>query len=162
LAEQLYLVCARTDGAYTAPAAFGLARVRESRGDLDGAIAALDLVPATSSSFVAARRRRAGLFIQGDGGLPALANALDSIESVAVDRRERARLAIDVLASALRIVKQSGPDRSVSLGGIPADDRSLRDGLERAYRELADQIDDRDERIELVDAANRVRRWTWR
>ena len=48
VAESLYATCARTDANYIAPAAFGLARIRAARGDLDGALAALDLVPPTS------------------------------------------------------------------------------------------------------------------
>ena len=44
LAEQLYAVCAATDANYVAPAAFGLARTRERRGDVAGSLAALDLV----------------------------------------------------------------------------------------------------------------------
>ena len=38
IAEQLYAVCARSDANYIAPAAFGLARIRSARGDLDGAL----------------------------------------------------------------------------------------------------------------------------
>ncbi len=36
VAESLYVVCARTDANYIAPAAFGLARIRSGRGDVDG------------------------------------------------------------------------------------------------------------------------------
>ena len=39
VAESLYVVCARTDANYIAPAAFGLARIRSGRGDVDGAVA---------------------------------------------------------------------------------------------------------------------------
>ena len=34
IAESLYVICARSDANYTAPAAFGLARIRSARGDL--------------------------------------------------------------------------------------------------------------------------------
>ena len=87
VAESLYMVCARTDANYVAPAAFGLARIRAGRGDVDGAVAALDLVPATSRAFTQARRRRAGLLAGSGGGLPSLAAALDSIESLTIDPR---------------------------------------------------------------------------
>ena len=36
VAESLYVVCARTDANYIAPAAFGLARIRSGRGDVAG------------------------------------------------------------------------------------------------------------------------------
>ena len=45
VAESLYMACARTDANYIAPAAFGLARIRAGRGDVAGAVRALDLVP---------------------------------------------------------------------------------------------------------------------
>ena len=69
VAESLYVTCARTDANYIAPAAFGLARIRSGRGDIDGAIRALDLVPPTSRAFTPARRRRASLLAESGGGL---------------------------------------------------------------------------------------------
>ena len=45
---------------------------------------------------------------------------------------------------------------------MKAEEPSLRDGLERAYRELAALTDGREEGVRLVDEANKVRRWTWR
>ena len=64
VAESLYVTCARTDAAYIAPAAFGLARIRTGRGDVGGAIGALELVPGTSRAFTSARRRRATLLAE--------------------------------------------------------------------------------------------------
>src|SRR3954449_6271405 len=61
VAEGLYLTCARTDANYIAPSAFGLAEIRTQRHDLDGALAALDLVPRTSGAYERARHQRAGL-----------------------------------------------------------------------------------------------------
>jgi serine/threonine-protein kinase PknG len=167
VAEQLYLTCLRTDANYTAPAAFGLARIRAARkgsgqGELAGAITALDLVPVTSRSFVAARRQRASLLVQYAAGLDALAAALDSVEAISIDPKDRAGLRVQVLSAALDEVSQRGPQPDVHIGGVPADPPPLRDGLERAYRDLAALSEDRDERVALVDQANRVRRWTWR
>ena len=59
IAEGLYRTCASTDANYVAPAAFGLARIRAARGDVAGAVQALDLVPSTSRSYPEARRLRA-------------------------------------------------------------------------------------------------------
>ena len=167
VAEQLYLTCLRTDANYTAPAAFGLARIRAARkgtgtNELAGAINALDMVPVTSRSFVAARRQRAALLVENATGLEALAAALDSVESVSIDSRDRAGLRVQVLQAALDEVTQHGPKPEILVGGVPADPPDLRDGLERAYRELAVMAEDHEERIRLVDRANQVRRWTWR
>jgi serine/threonine-protein kinase PknG len=167
VAELLYLTVLRTDANYTAPAAFGLARIRAARhgggqGDLSEAIAALDLVPSTSRSFVAARRQRASLLIESGGGLDTLSAALDSVASITLDPRDRAGLRVEVLSAALADVTSGGPRPSVHVGGVPAEPPALRDGLERAYRDLAGLTDQRDEKIRLVDEANKVRRWTWR
>ena len=59
IGEALYRTCASTDANYVAPAAFGMARIRTARGDIAGAVQALDLVPSTSRSFTEARRLRA-------------------------------------------------------------------------------------------------------
>jgi serine/threonine-protein kinase PknG len=162
VAASLYMVCARTDANYTAPAAFGLTRIREARGDVDGALAALDLVPSTSRAYVEARRQRARLLAASGRGLSALSDALGSIESVTIDPLDRARLRTDVLQSALDIVQKQGPQESVKIAGVPAADRQLRDALERAYRDLAALTPAGEERVALVDQANTVRRWTWR
>jgi serine/threonine-protein kinase PknG len=50
----------------------------------------------------------------------------------------------------------------MEIGGVPAQENALRDGLEAAYRQLASMSDEREERVRLVDAANQVRRWTLR
>jgi serine/threonine-protein kinase PknG len=161
VAEALYQVCARTDANYTAPAAFGLTRIRTARGDLDGALTALDLVPSTSRAYVEARRQRAGLLAASGRGLPALADAMGSIDRVPIDPLDRARLRANVLEAALRHVVAKGPTE-MEIGGVPAQENALRDGLEAAYRQLASMSDEREERVRLVDAANQVRRWTLR
>jgi serine/threonine-protein kinase PknG len=162
VAESLYVVCARTDANYVAPAAFGLARIRAARGDVEGAVRALDLVPGTSRAFTQARRRRAGLLAGSGGGLPSLAAALESIESLTIDPVDRSRFRVEVLSSALGLVESHGADTTVVIAGRPAAEPALRDGLEAAYRDLAVHASSREERIHLVDRANEVRRWTLR
>lgn len=162
VAESLYVTCARTDANYIAPAAFGLARIRSARRDIAGAVRALDLVPATSRAFTQARRRRAGLLAESGGGLPALADALASIDNLTLDAVDRSGLQVQVLEAALSDVTEHGPDATISIGGRPASERALRDGLEAAYRELATHTTSRRERVRLVDRANAVRRWTLR
>ncbi len=160
IAESLYVICARSDANYTAPAAFGLARIRRARGDLAGALAALDLVTPTRSSYVEARMSRAQLLATSSGDLRALSDALASVQTVSIDPRARAALKVDVLGSALATVLQDGPSTSVHLGAVPAQEPELRDALEAALREYAVLTDSHEERITLVDQANIVRRWT--
>ena len=162
VAEALYAVCARTDANYTAPAAFGLARIRRARNDLDGALAALDLVPATSRGYVDARRQRAELLAASGRGLPALADAMGSIDSVTIDPLDRARLLTGVLDAALGVVTTKGPQDAVRIAGVPAQEAPLRDALEHAYRELASLTPPGADRVRMVDRANAVRRWTMR
>ncbi|HEU0131205.1 MAG TPA: tetratricopeptide repeat protein [Mycobacteriales bacterium] len=157
VAERLYSVCAATDAAYTPPAAFGLARVRAARGDVDGALAALDLVAPTSRAYVDARRERAALLARSTTDLRALAAAVDSVAAVSIDPRDRQELVVTVLRAALDEVRRAGPQPATKVAGIPADEQSLRAGAEHAFRQLAALTDDHVERIRLVDEANRVR-----
>jgi serine/threonine-protein kinase PknG len=162
IAESLYGTCARTDAAYTAPAAFGIARLRAARGDTQGAVAALDLIPTTSRAWTDARRLRAGHLARSGGGLPALAAAMASVEGVAMDPSERARLTTSVLEQALDLVRAGGPQPTTRVADRAAVEEDLRDGLEQAYRDLAGRAGSREERVELVDRANAVRRWSLR
>ena len=162
VAESLYVTCARTDANYIAPAAFGLARIRSGRGDMQGAIRALDLVPPTSRAYTPARRRRASLLAESGGGLRSLADALESIDNLTIDPVDRSRFRVEVLQSALQVVETQGVDPAVTIGGQPASEPFLRDGLEAAYRDLAGYAPTREERVGLVDQANAVRRWTLR
>jgi serine/threonine-protein kinase PknG len=162
VAESLYQVCARTDANYTAPAAFGLARIRVGRKDLDGALVALDLVPATSRAYIDARVRRAQLLAGSGRGLADLAAAMASIDKVTIPPKQRAQISVEVLSGALEDVQRSGARDGVRIDGVPATEGALRDGLERAYRDLARLTPSPAERVALVDEANQVRRWTWR
>ena len=67
-----------------------------------------------------------------------------------------------MLDAALTEVLRAGEQPQLRIGGLPAVEPELRDGLEAAYRQLAVLASDRGERVRLVDAANGVRRWTLR
>ena len=143
VAEELYLTCARTDAAYVAPAAFGLARLRTGR-DLDAAVAALDLIPVSSSAQVAARQATAELLV----------------------RSARHRGDLD---EGLRVATQArfSPHRLAELGvqawrrALALDDTDpTRVRLEGALRELARLTPDPHTRYALVDEANQVRPWS--
>jgi serine/threonine-protein kinase PknG len=160
VAESLYTTCARTDANYIAPCAFGLARIRSGRADLDGAISALDLVPPTSRAYTEARRERAGQLAASGRGLPALSEAMNSVNSLTLDAKDRATLLVGVLDVALDEVRTKGARPDILIAGVPAAEPSLRQGLESGYRELAGYAEHREDKIRLVDQANAVRNWT--
>ena len=157
LAQGLYRICTAVDANYVAPAAFGLGRTALATGDVDGALAALDLIGPTSGAYVTARRTRADILADSDKGLPALADAAATIEAVPVDPRERHLLVAKVLTRALDHVQRSGAEPQTKVAGVPATEPELRAGAEQALRRLAALTSDRAERIRLVDAANAVR-----
>ena len=162
VAENLYAVCARTDANYTPAAAFGMARIRAMRQDVDGAVQALDLVPATSRAYSLARQARANLLAASGAGIPALSQAWSSVDQVLLDPRERAGLDVRIYSIGLDEVGQRGEQPALSIGSHPATSRGMREALEGALRRLAKLTPDRDERVKLVDQANDVRPWTLR
>ena len=162
IAEGLYRTCASTDANYVAAAAFGMARIRAARGDVAGAVQALDLVPSTSRSYPEARRLRARRLYESGQGLLALAQAMDSISGVRLDSREQSELTAQILERAIAEVDKNGSKSDVKIGPYAADDETLRDGLESTYRQLAGIETDQQRRYTLVDKANAVRRWTVR
>ncbi len=162
VAEQLYATCTMVDAAYVAPAAFGLARVRAGRNDVAGALAALDLVRPTSSAYVSARCARTSLLAQPGRSLSDFADAMTSIDAVSLDTRNRQTYVVSALELALSEVLAAGEQPGVQIAGCPATENGLRVGAELAYRQLAALTENVDERVRLVDAANRVRPRTLR
>ena len=163
IAEGLYQTCASTDANYVAPAAFGMARIRAARGDVSGAVQALDLVPSTSRSYPEARRLRALELYESGQGLPALGPGDGQ------HQRSPARFA--------RAGRADGPDpRAGHSGGRQerrkdrraqsARTRPRKTPCETAWRPpIASWRESRPmraRRYALVDKANAVRRWTLR
>ncbi len=162
IAESLYAACARTDSNFTPAAAFGMARIRATRGDVDGAVQALDLVSATSRAYSLARQIRADILTGSGSGVIALSQAWSSVDKVLMDPRERASLDVRIYGKALDEVGQRGDQPTLRVGSFPATGRGMREALEGALRRLARLTSSRDERVELVDRANDVRPWTLR
>jgi serine/threonine-protein kinase PknG len=162
IAEALYQTCASTDANYVAAAAFGMARIRAARGDVTSAVQALDLVPSTSRSYPEARRLRALQLYESGRGLPALSQAMNSLEGVQLDPRERGELTAQILERAISEVGKNGATSNLKVGAYEAEEDTLRDGLEATYRQLAGIETDETRRYALVDKANAVRRWTLR
>jgi serine/threonine-protein kinase PknG len=147
-------------------AAFGLARVRLNAGDRAGAVAALAAVPDTSSHHlsaqIAAVRAHASPapgqhYVSADD----LQQAGRRLQLLKLDNVQQLRLTAEVLRAALSRVAAGQPAGRASLLGYQLDERSLRFGLEHAYRAQARLESDSRRRIELVDAANTIRPRTW-
>jgi serine/threonine-protein kinase PknG len=157
-----YEIVSRTDLRHTT-ATFGLARCRLACGDRTGAIAAYERVPDFSSAHDLAQMARVRCLLADVRGAADLRAAAAGIEALALDSEPRARICTELLRSALALVvrDRSAQDPAVTLSGLPLVESELRLGLERMYRSLAAVAATEDERIELVDAANRVRPRTW-
>ena len=159
VAESLYRTCASTDAAYLPPAAFGMARLRAARGDAEGAVKALDLVPSTSRGFGESRRLRATYLLTGATDLGRLDAAYRSLDGVRMDVTEREGISARILERAVQVVG-SGGRKPGTVGPYAADEVSLRAALEERYRLLAREAGTREERIDLVNRANAVRNWS--
>ncbi|WJV48642.1 serine/threonine-protein kinase [Streptomyces flavofungini] len=111
--------------------------------------------------------------------LTAAAGQVEALAGFGLDAVRRERLSTEVLGTALDWVLSgshhsgtapapSGPSATASDGragtvllGSELDERGLRFGLERSYRTLARLAQGGEERIELVERANRFRPRTW-
>ncbi len=118
VAENLYIACARTDATYVPMAAFGLARIRAGRADIDGAVAAYRLVPPQSSAYRTARAGLAELLARANRGLPDLAEALRTLDDTSMSARRRAELTTLIYREALVTVEKSGNKADVRLGAV--------------------------------------------
>jgi serine/threonine-protein kinase PknG len=166
-ADYYYRTVWRTDRTYVS-AAFGLARALLANGASEEATDVLNSVPETSSHYIAARL----LAIQTTTSAtdPAsltpedLERAGRQLSALELDPGRRARMSAKLLEAALAWTTSNGTggdasDRKVL--GRRLTEHELRSGLEDAYRALARQASDEEERVALVDRANRVRPRTW-
>lgn len=176
-AAEYYRLVWATDPSFVS-AAFALARVRLATGDRGGAVRALESVPEASIHYTAARvaavRARLRQRSAHDALLADLRAAAGQVERLAdfgLDAVRRERLSTEVLGTALDWVLSGGQGAPAGAGaappgpgallGSPLDERGLRFGLERSYRVLARLAQRGEERIELVERANRYRPRTW-
>ncbi|MFE3600337.1 tetratricopeptide repeat protein [Streptomyces sp. NPDC059142] len=108
---------------------------------------------------------------QGSGTEPALiddltaaAQQVSALQQFDLDAVRREQLSTEVLGTALDWVLSGSPGSRPVQGvllGSELDERGLRLGLERSYRVLARLAQRGEERIELVERANRFRPRTW-
>ncbi|MFE0133529.1 tetratricopeptide repeat protein [Streptomyces sp. NPDC059037] len=188
-AAEYYRLVWTTDPSYVS-AAFGLARVQLAAGDRRGAVSTLESVPEASIHYTAARvaavrarlRQRlaqdtapppGGALLDFLDDLTAAAGQVEALAGFGLDAVRRELLSTEVLGTALDWVLSgshsghaaapptaSSGSRTVLLGS-DLDERGLRFGLERSYRTLARLAQGGEERIELVERANRFRPRTW-
>ncbi|WP_442270456.1 tetratricopeptide repeat protein [Streptomyces sp. M-16] len=169
-AAEYYRLVWITDPGFVS-AAFGLARVQLAAGDRAAAVLTLESVPEASIHYTAARvaavRARLRDRSPHEALLADLSAASDQVEALrrfGLDPERHERLVTEVLGSALDWVlsgsRGADPGRT-SLLGSQLDERGLRFGLERSYRVLARLAQRGEERIELVERANRFRPRTW-
>ncbi|MFF5971924.1 tetratricopeptide repeat protein [Streptomyces sp. NPDC012769] len=169
-AAEYYRLVWTTDPSYVS-AAFGLARVQLAAGDRAGAVRTLESVPESSIHYTAARvaavrarlRRRPANEPLGTD-LTAAAAQVSALQGFGLDAVRRERLSTEVLGTALDWVLSGSPGGDPAgtvLLGSALDERGLRFGLERSYRVLARLAQRGEERIELVERANRFRPRTW-
>ncbi|MFI0811090.1 serine/threonine-protein kinase [Streptomyces echinatus] len=174
-AAEYYRLVWTTDPSFVS-GAFGLARVQLAAGDRRGAVTTLESVPEASIHYTAARvaavRARIGQRTAGPGDVPflddltAAAGQVEALQAYGLDPARRERLSAEVLGCALDWILSGGQGTAPAAGGrvllgSGLDERGLRFGLERAYRTLARLAPGGEERIELVERANRYRPRTW-
>jgi serine/threonine-protein kinase PknG len=157
-----YKIVSRTDASY-ATAAFGLARCRLACEDRPGALAAYERVPESSSAHDQAQIARVRCLLGDVRGVGELRAAAAGIDALGGGGRRRSELEAELLRAALALVERepSVADGAVTLAASALVESELRLGLERTYRALAVVAASADERIRLVDEANRVRPRTW-
>ncbi|WP_309731169.1 tetratricopeptide repeat protein, partial [Chamaesiphon sp. OTE_75_metabat_556] len=169
LAAQMYELVERTDLNYPT-SAFGLARCRLMQGDRNGAVLALQQVPQTSNLYTRAKVEIARILV--DRQLPVALNspkhpqptlaelksANQTVEALTLEGIEKYRLDRQVLETALTLLtsKAITAQKDLAILGQPLEEVKLRQGLEKVLRSMA-HLSTGDEKILLVDEANRVR-----
>ncbi|WP_426569504.1 tetratricopeptide repeat protein [Streptomyces canus] len=173
-AAEYYRLVWSTDPSYVS-AAFGLSRVQLAAGDRRSAVRTLESVPESSIHYTAARvaavrarlrqRTAASSDVPFLEDLTAAAAQVEALDAYGLDATRRELLSAEVLGSALDWIlsggQGAGPGPRRVLLGSDLDERGLRFGLERSYRTLARLATGGEERIDLVERANRYRPRTW-
>ncbi len=160
IATRLYDLVSRTDPGFTS-ACFGLARCRGEAGDRRGSVTALSRIPPVSSMHACSRVEAARALIRNGRTAPGvedLGSASAALEALSLDGMERYRLVRQVLEVALQVVTARGarPKHDALILGQPFKEFHIRRGLEECLRAMA-HLSHGDEKIRLVDEANRVR-----
>lgn len=157
-AVHFYQAVSRVDHGYTT-AVFAQARLLAGQGKIDEAVAALSLVPQTSSLYFDAQKTLAKVLIDNNGqpsGADQLNRAAETIEALVLTGAEKVHMAKELFTAALTFVL-TGKSGSLKLLNEEVKERDVRARLEAAYRDLARLAHDESEKIRLIDLANQVR-----
>ena len=163
MASRLYQrVCQIDPGYHTA--VFGWARCLSAQQKRSEAVQALSLIPPTASLFPKSRVEAVNLMIGQDHGAPSLNDlqiARDTVPKMPVSELERCQLSEQILQRVLE-VKQTGATLPAGHQLPPwlHEEKSTRQELERVLRSMA-KLSNGDEKVALVDRANRIRPRTW-
>lgn len=161
-AEKYYRTVWRTDRSLVS-AAFGLARQLADRGDISGAIAALDQVPSSSRHFNVARMTSVLTLLSGAPigkiGETAIREAARRVSSLPPNEGRALQMRTLVLGTALDWVLLGHVAKSElePILGVAFTERGLRAGTETGLRALARNAEDHRHRYALVDLANSIR-----
>lgn len=156
IAEGLYRTCASTDAAYVTPAAFGLARVRAARSDLQGSLAALELVPNTSRGYPESQRLKARHLVTLATDARGLDEAFSAIAQARLEPETEAQYHALLYRRALGLAGSG----TLRLGGDTLTPAAVRDRLAGAYRDLGRLTADPGLKAAYVDVANSLRPWS--
>jgi serine/threonine-protein kinase PknG len=158
-AEVWYDTVSRTDPSFTS-AVFGLARCLLAAGERASAVASYDRVPRTSSASTDAQTAKVEAMLDCDASDLSIADVLAAaqvVDGLPLRGEPRARLVVRVLEGALAVVPPSPNGTTALVLGHELTEDGVRRGLESTYRALAKHAAVPRDRIEFVDAANRVR-----
>jgi serine/threonine-protein kinase PknG len=140
-------------------ACFGLARCLVERGDVVGAVGALNRVPASHSLSTQAHVAVARVLLNSEDKLdgPLLKQAEEAISLIGQDNGVVHQLAAKLLGTALRFMSKGTLQAGYTVLGHPLEARALRRAAEREYLNAAQYARDAAERIFWVDLANKIR-----
>ena len=157
----LYDVVRRADPSYVS-ATLGLARCYVARGDVAAAMDAFRAVAKGTRAHTDAQLALARSLVRGHAsngpGAAQLTEASTVLDHLPLDPVRRARASVGLLTDALGWLQRGGvpPQPQLTFLGRPFTATGVRHNLEQAYRALA-RVAEGDERVALVDEANRVR-----
>lgn len=160
LAEELYAICAATDASYVTSSAFALTRLRLAKGDLAGAMEALELVPPTSRGYGDARQAYARLKVQTGTSISELSTAFESIAAADLDPQSSAAMRVQILERTMELAANRRGKNVEIFAGQPATLRFLRPRLEAAYQDMAKWSGDDASHREYMVKADENRRWS--
>lgn len=156
-AIRLYDLISREDPQFVL-ASFGLGRCQSKSGKRSEAVAAYNRVPTAHSLYEKAQAASARALLQSvsqEPGRQELLDASRTIEALTVQGLERLDLMEEVLSRSLMLV-ESGlvqSDSGAQVLGNALTSRALRFGLFDLYRSKAKLVQDRSDKIALIDKA---------